>query len=342
MDSVNLGNVQARFSIGGIAGLVSQFATVEKFVGLGQLQILNTGNASDALREIATISDRAMPENPYLDGVTGNGPVSASGVITTEPSRAITAINRDQLAVVETFAGWDLATIWGFNCQDLSQGPRLRSLNLAGAELKQSCSIAPPALFSEPRAEPPLRPVIEGKYSVMAGETLTLMGAHLTSVKRLQIADVELRIDSISDERITVMVPESLEPGVYDLRYDTDFEGIVASQSVEVLPRATATESALIGRSFPILKFDGKKEKISPKQASQVLHLISNQNLKKVVCTAIYQSQMRFRLRVLALKQALSVCQFLNLAAPKMLSTVQSKATTHEHMVGRVLITFTG
>ena len=274
-DSSNLGQVQARSGVGGVAGQVSQLGSVVNFLGLGKIAILTGSNASEALREIATISDQGTPQNASSDGLVASGSVSASGVITTELTHEVLSIEREKISSTTTYAGWDLERTWGFDCRDLSNGPKLRALNLTGTALQQSCQ--PPQTNPEPDIEMTPSPRIEGDYSIRAGQLLTLRGTGLASVKRLQIGDAELQISSASVEQISVYVPVSISPGVYDLQFENDVELVVAIGAIRILSSPDPTKSALVGRSIPILKFARKTTDLSREQAGQVLHFISGQ-----------------------------------------------------------------
>ena len=372
-DSYNSGRVVANSFLGGLASRVLNTARIESTYNIGTLSQSPEWSVS------GTMSSWLTPGVTPIDGIMAFGSGSISSSYTIPSSSKVATSTVLQLRMKDTFVGWDFVSIWGFDCSEAIATPKLRALSGNTSLSSNSCPIAitnpgsPPPLPPAPNETPPGQvsnsstvssstsstssnsgsmggnqgsgertPVLLGTYTSSPGLLLTLEGSSLDVVNRVLIGSVSATISASSLTALSILVPSSIPLGTHDLTLESNSGRFVKLKALTVKASPASTQSALVGKTFAIPKFNVAKTTLNPSQRQFISRLLLGSGVSKVVCTGLIRPGMTHHARVQVRLRAKTACSQVKFLLPNSSVWVQSRSTSAKQMLGRAIITIRG
>jgi hypothetical protein len=372
-NSYNSGQVVANANLGGLASRVINAAQIENSYNIGVLSQSPQWSVSQGIGRWLTL---AVTD---IDGIMTLGSGSISSSYTIPSSSKVVPSTVMQLRMKATFVGWDFVSIWGFDCSEAIATPKLRALSGNTSLSSNSCPIAitnpgsPPSLPPAPNETPPGQvsnsstvssstsstssnsgsmggnqgsgertPVLLGTYTSSPGLLLTLEGSSLDVVNRVLIGSVSATISASSLTALSILVPISIPLGTHDLTLESNSGRFVKIKALTVKESPPLTQSALVGKSFAIPKFNVAKTTLNPSQRQFISRLLLGSGVSKVVCTGLIRPGMTHHARVQVRLRAKTTCSQVKFVLPNSSVWVQSRSTSATQMLGRVIITIRG
>jgi hypothetical protein len=343
-NSVNSGKVVALSGAGGLATGVTIQAQFENSLNNGEMVLLVGPTSSTALNELGTPAANPPLPTASMDGILATGPLTAVQSFTTAPSKRSSTSTVTQLTDPDTYLGWNMDSVWGFDCSESAPMPKLRSIYQGANPLRVTCEVAP-AMNPVQQDETGYRgPAVDSNYSTSARATgsLEVTGTSLSFVSKVWVGSFSASISSVSSTSLQLLLPPNIPEGLYDLILESTFGTFKAVGAVRIVATAEETVSPLVGKTKQIRNFTPGQISISDKQRRQLIEMLSIGSAKRLVCTAVTSKVMRLRARLELRSQAQATCAAISVMMPAATIRVQSKPTLHRHMVGRVLVTITG
>jgi hypothetical protein len=363
-DSVNSGKIVAPHGIGGLAASAAQSALIVNSLNVGELTLLTSPTSSAALREVGNVLNSSPVPNAAVDGLLATGVRTAVHSFTLAPSMRSSVSTLNELTSRGTYLSWNFDSVWGFDCSETTRLPKLRSLTSNGITLRSGCDVVPAATAPAPTAPVSLVPVALGSYIVSISGNLTINGSNLNLVTRVLIGTHSAVIAGFSNGVLSLNLPTGLTAGLYDLTLESAQGNSTLARSllIQAAPASTSsssaqptdsppiptttsppvepTKSSIIGQTKSIGNFAANQVAISGQQRQQLVELFVESEATRLFCTAVTHQDMILRVRLALRSQARSVCNAVAQSVPGAATWVQSKATIHKQMAGRVLVTF--
>ncbi len=372
-NSYNSGQVVANANLGGLASRVINAAQLENSYNIGVLSQSPQWSVSQGIGRWLT------PAVTDIDGIMAFGSGSISSSYTIPSSSKVLPSTVMQLRMKATFVGWDFVSIWGFDCTEAIATPKLRALSGNTSLSSNSCPIAianpgsPPPLPPAPNETPPGQvsnsstvssstsstssnsgnvggnqgsgertPVLLGTYTSSPGLLLKLEGSSLDVVNRVLIGSVSATISASSLTALSIIVPISTPLGTHDLTLESNSGRFVKLKALTVKASPASTQSALVGKTFAIPKFNVAKTTLNPSQRQFISRLLLGSGVSKVVCTGLIRPGMTHHARVQVRLRAKTTCSQVKFLLPNSSVWVQSRSTSAKQMLDRAIITIRG
>ena len=323
-NSYNIGSISGfSTSVGGLVGSVRINVVATSSYNAGTL----SGDSTDGLFEVL---GTAQISNAYTN-------VGSTHAATSTPS---------QMKLASTYAGFDFTNTWGFgSCTDNNGYPMLRVFGLVTSATEPDCSVqssggATGAATPAPTYTGPM--VTSAATTPIPGKPVVITGKKLSEVTEVTLGGTSLTVSAVTEESMTIQLPEDLEPGSYDL---VIFSG---QGKLTVMNFITITSQQSSGSEYGELlgyrwteRFTANLRTLSMAQERSIVAALAQFEADTVICwaytTALIPNDWAL---AHATARAKSACDFVAETNPGLKTAVRVKYGVSKNAAMRVSLQF--